>query len=82
MIGVNKALVYSTFLGGTRKPSGGIPDDMVTCVWVHPTSGDIYLAGKTLAADFPTTANAFQRNHSAGTTDYDVFFTILSSNRK
>ncbi len=47
------ALVYSSFLGGTRNESGGngIALDQV---------GDAYVTGNTLAIDFPLTPLAFQ----------------------
>jgi len=67
------ALVYSTYLGGTRGDSGaGIAID---------SSGHAYVTGQSDSVDFPTTPNAFQAtNHSAasgGTAD--AFVTELST---
>lgn len=46
------ALVFSTYLGGSdRDRAFGLDLD---------TSGNIYVAGDTLSADFPTTSGAFQ----------------------
>ena len=61
-------LLASTFLGGTSRdehypPGLLVGDDTVT------------LAGRTLSADFPTTAGAYRRTHSG---DYDVFVATLS----
>jgi hypothetical protein len=47
------ALVYSTYLGGSRGDNaGGIAID---------SSGNAYIVGSTDSADFPVTAGAFQR---------------------
>ncbi len=57
-----KALVYSTYLGGTTGPWGG---DQIYGLALD-TSGNAYLAGSAMSADFPVTANAFQpKNHGA-----------------
>jgi len=53
------ALVYSTLLGGS---TGG---DYGTGIAVD-VSGDAYVAGVTGSANFPTTANAFQRTSYSG----------------
>ena len=61
------ALVYSTFLGGSKYDSGyGIALD---------PSGDAYVTGYTGSNDFPTTEGAFQRTYSGG---YEVFVTKLN----
>ena len=52
------ALIYSTYLGGSR-------DDGSTISALG--SGDhLYVAGLTTSLDFPTTPGAFQKAHSAG----------------
>jgi hypothetical protein len=51
-------LVYSTFLGGSRL-------DVANDVAVD-ASGNAYVAGSTLSADFPTTDGAFDRATPAG----------------
>jgi hypothetical protein len=47
------ALVYSTYLGGEGY-------DSVNCLALD-TSGNAYVAGRTLSTDFPTTRQAYQR---------------------
>jgi len=59
-------LNWSTFLGGSA-------DDYAYAV-THDASGDIYVAGTTASADFPTTAGVFQRTHAAYS---DVFVARL-----
>ncbi len=62
------ALVYSTFLGGSSgsQEAVGIAADR---------TGHAYVGGYTNAADFPVTANAYQRVPGGG---YDAFITRLS----
>ncbi|MGH8635585.1 MAG: SBBP repeat-containing protein, partial [Burkholderiales bacterium] len=66
------ALVYSTYLGGSRNDSGGgIALD---------ADGNAYVTGDTLSIDFPTTAGAFQRtlsNCSCPVVFADAFVTKL-----
>jgi hypothetical protein len=55
------ALVYFTYLGGTKADSGaGIAVD---------SSGNAYVAGRTVSTDFPTTSDAFQRTFGGGNAD-------------
>jgi hypothetical protein len=55
------ALVYSTYLGGSRQDYGyGIAVD---------GSGNAYLTGQTRSTDFPTTAGAFQTTFGGGGLD-------------
>jgi hypothetical protein len=62
------ALGYSTFLGGSSWDGGhGIALD---------GSGRAYVTGKTLSANFPTTAEAFDRTQNG---NYDVFVARLNS---
>ena len=67
------ALVYSTFLGGTAtEDATGIAVD---------ASGNAYVTGETLAADFPTTVDAFDTTYN-GTGAFntaDAFVTKLST---
>jgi hypothetical protein len=59
------ALVYSTFLGGSKTDAGrGIAVD---------SSGNAYVTGSTASADFPVTSGAFQ------TTPGGIFVTKLNS---
>ena len=66
------ALVYSTFLGGNTGFEHGyaIAVDGV---------GNAYVAGSTLAPDFPTTANAFQVTKLTGGSQDTGFVTKLSA---
>ncbi|MEP6910697.1 MAG: SBBP repeat-containing protein [Actinomycetota bacterium] len=50
--------LYSTYLGGTASDGGiGLAVD---------SSGDAYITGVTLSADFPTTAGAFDLSYNGG----------------
>ncbi len=64
------ALTYSTYLGGTdyEAPRGIAVDG----------SGNAYVTGETLSADFPTTAGAFSRTRRG---QYDMFVTKLNAGR-
>lgn len=63
------ALVYSTYLGG----SGGF--DGAAAIDVH-WDNKAYVVGDTNSTDFPTTADAFQKNYGGGADD--VFVTKLN----
>ena len=61
------ALLYSTFLGGSSNDAGnGIRLD---------ASGDAYLTGSTISADFPTSPGAFDTSYNGGT---DAFVAKLN----
>ncbi len=61
------ALVYSTYLGGSRGAEAyGIAVD---------SSGDAYVTGDTQSSDFPTTAGAFRTSYGGGG---DAFVTKLN----
>jgi len=63
------ALVYSTYLGGSRSDSGrGIAVD---------STGSAYVTGYTSSTDFPT-ANAFQGKNASGGFGDDAFVAKLS----
>jgi hypothetical protein len=56
------ALAYSTYLGGSVNPDVGGPtpfNDEANAIAID-TSGNAYVAGTTIAPDFPVTAGAFQ----------------------
>ena len=57
-------LVYASFLGGGL---GGEPD-AVNGIALD-AAGNVYVAGKTQSADFPTTPGAFQTTFSGGSID-------------
>lgn len=67
----NGAIVYCTYLGGSRPDmGGGIAVD---------GAGDVYVTGQTQSADFPTTATAVQPTGTSGTLLYGAaFVTVLS----
>src|SRR5262249_42982187 len=48
------ALVYSTYLGGSRL-------DVGRAIAVDPVTGDALVTGDTISSDFPTTPGAFDR---------------------
>jgi len=62
-------ILQSTYLGG----SGW---DEALAIAIHPTTGDVYVAGKTLSPDFPKTAGGARENKSGGS---DAFVARLSS---
>src|SRR5262249_1030507 len=70
------ALIYSSVLGGSYDDEGhGIAVD---------GTGNVYLTGATMSADFPTTAGAYQRQIAGGGCSYpfscpDAFVTKISS---
>lgn len=59
-------VVYSTYLGGS--------DGEVGYAIAGDKSGNVYVTGYTLSADFPTTANAIQPAWGQG---IEIFFTLL-----
>jgi len=66
---IDPALAYSTYLGGSDGDQGyGIAAD---------ASGNAYIAGLTLSADFPTTLGAFQTTFAGGY--YDAFVSKLNA---
>jgi hypothetical protein len=62
-------ILQSTYLGGGD-------DDEALAIAIHPTTGDVYVAGKTLSPDFPKTAGGVRENKSGGS---DAFVARLSS---
>jgi len=69
------SFVYSTYLGGSAMENDSSqsmgPDVAVT------GSGEAFVTGSTMSADFPVTEDAFQRTRSGGQTD--GFITSLSA---
>lgn len=45
---------------------GGGDDDGALAIAIHPTTGDVYVAGKTLYPDFPKTVGGASENKSGG----------------
>ena len=66
-----KALVYSTFLGGSGNTQGA--------ALAVDSSGDAYVAGHTFATDFPTTSGAYQTASPSCYGGYSAFVTKLNS---
>ncbi len=62
------SLVYSTYLGGSNITSGNVGGTAGAAIAVDAV-GDAYLAGTTLASDFPI-VNAFQPSTTAGQTAF------------
>ena len=52
-------LLQSTYLGGTVT-------DVANAIAIHPTTGDVYVAGQTSSADFPGVAGGAQAAKSTG----------------
>ncbi len=65
------ALVYSTYLGGSKDDEGnGIAVD---------GSGNAYVTGDTHSSDFPTTAGAFQTKFGGGSSSDNAFVTKVNA---
>jgi hypothetical protein len=64
-------LLHATYLGGSAfEETSGLARD---------ASGNVYLGGNTGSANFPVTANAFQRSFKGGVKNNDGFLSVLSS---
>jgi len=62
---LNKELtrvMQSTYLGGSD-------DDWAFGLAIHPTTGDVYVAGVTISKDFPKTTGGAQTGHGGGYSD-------------
>ncbi|NAZ06685.1 MAG: hypothetical protein GU344_01800, partial [Thermocrinis sp.] len=57
-----RTLHQSTYLGGSY-------EDYPTALAIHPTTGDVYVAGLTNSTDFPGTTGGAQVNHGGGFSD-------------
>lgn len=55
-------LLQSTYLGGGNT-------EAVSSIAIHPTTGDVYVAGTTDADDLPGTAGGAQENYGGGSLD-------------
>lgn len=60
--------LQSTYLGGSGY-------DAARSLAIHPTSGEVYVAGSTSSTNFPNTAGGAQATHGGGL--YDVFVARL-----
>jgi len=61
-------IIQSTYIGGS-----GI--DLANALAIHPTTGDVYVAGTTISANFPRTAGGAQERNKG----YDAFISRLNS---
>ena len=59
------ALVASTMIGGSTGVTGTNCSDAAQTI-LRDRAGNIYIAGHTRSADFPTTADALQKTHGGG----------------
>ena len=64
------ALIQTTYLGGSG-------DDNAAGLAIHPTTGDVYVAGATLSLNFPGVAGGAQPAHGGG--GFDAFVARLPS---
>jgi hypothetical protein len=63
-------ILQSTYLGGSN-------GDYANAIAIHPTSGDVYVAGHTYSTNFPNTSGGAQSSYGGGT--YDAFVAKLDS---
>jgi len=63
-------ILQSTYLGGSAL-------DEASALAIHPTTGDVYVVGKTYSADFPNTTGGAQKDYGGYG---DAFVTRLNSN--
>jgi len=65
-------ILQATYLGGRG-------DDQVNAIAIHPTTGEVYVAGRTKSIDFPNTNGGAQENHADNGIHWDVFVVRLSA---
>jgi uncharacterized repeat protein (TIGR02543 family) len=65
-------ILQSTYLGGSRY-------DRVTALAIHPTTGEVYVAGFTFSTDFPNTSGGAQQTHGDGGSGTDAFVARLTA---
>jgi hypothetical protein len=63
-------ILQATYLGGSR-------DDYANALAIHPTTGDVYVAGYTVSTDFPRTSGGAQASNNGSS---DAFVARLNSN--
>jgi uncharacterized repeat protein (TIGR02543 family) len=66
-------IIQSTYL------AGGYNGDAAYALAIHPTTGDVYVAGVTSSINFPNTTGGAQVSIGGGAGDYDTFVTRLNS---
>ncbi|MDT7871710.1 MAG: SBBP repeat-containing protein, partial [Thermocrinis sp.] len=66
-------ILQATYLGGSN-------DDEAYTLTIHPTTGDVYVAGYTFSNDFPNTSGGAQAScNNCGPSFYDAFVARLSA---
>jgi uncharacterized repeat protein (TIGR01451 family) len=70
--GTLTTLIQATYLGGQGS-------DLASALAIHPTTGDIYVAGHTGSTNFPGTSGGAQPSNGGGSTDTDAFVARLTS---
>jgi uncharacterized repeat protein (TIGR02543 family) len=67
-------ILQSTYLGGSG-------DETAYALAIHPTTGEVYVAGITQSANFPNTSGGAQSSFGGGSVDYpyDAFVARLNS---
>jgi hypothetical protein len=56
-------------INGTHSNLGGGPTDVPAGIAAGPTAGDVYVTGRTVSVDFPTTPTAPQQFYGSGESD-------------
>jgi hypothetical protein len=59
-----KALIYSTYLGGSGTGESAVPGDSGNAIAIN-ASGNAYVTGYTYSKDFPVTSGAYQTTNKA-----------------
>jgi hypothetical protein len=73
------SLVFSTYLGGSGREGTGFDNDHIVGAGIAVDgAGDVYVAGVTRSADFPS-LDAFQAFMAGGPTDAQAFVTKLNA---
>ena len=70
--GTLTSLTQATYLGGSG-------DDLGGALAIHPTTGNVYVAGRTNSANFPATAGGAQPVNAGGAAFGDAFVARLPS---
>jgi hypothetical protein len=65
-------LVQATYLGGNSI-------EQANALAIHPTTGDVYVAGQTLSTNFPGTAGGAQPAHATDNGSTDAFVARLTA---
>jgi hypothetical protein len=66
-------IVQATYLGGSDDDPG-----VVIGIAIHPSNGDVYVAGQTRSIDLPARSGGAQAAHGGGGGNFDAFVTRLN----